>query len=276
MSRTLFVTGASSGIGRATARLFAARGWNVVATLRDTAKAADLAEDPAVLVQRLDVTDGPSIATAVEAGIARFGRIDLLVNNAGFGLFGLFETTPPERIREQFDVNLFGVMDVTRALLPHFRAQGGGTIVNVSSGAALFTLPLLSLYCASKFALDGFSEALAYELASQNVAVKLVVPHGGVTGTAFGERSAQERQAAAGLPDYDAFVERTAAAFARMTAARSLSAEEVAEAIFQAATDGSPRLRYLVGDDARGFVRARQELSDEDYVAFMRAQFAEG
>src|SRR6202000_1046774 len=106
-------------------------------------------------------------------------------------LYGLFESTPPEKVREQFDVNLFGVMDVTRALLPHFRANRAGVIVNVGSGAGVFALPLISLYTASKFALEGFSESLAYELLSQNITVKIVEP-GGVTSTRFGERSAAE------------------------------------------------------------------------------------
>ena len=103
--------------------------------------------------------------------IARFGRIDALINNAGFGRYGLFEAIPREKIQEQFDVNVFGVMDVTRAILPHFRKNKGGMIVNVSSGAGIFTLPMISLYCATKYALEGFSESLAYELASQNIGV---------------------------------------------------------------------------------------------------------
>src|ERR1700680_1808212 len=116
----------------------------------------------------------------VAAGVARFGRIDALVNNAGYGQYGIFEAIPREKILQQFDVNVFGVMDVIRAILPHFRANQAGSIVNVSSGAGLFTLPMISLYSASKFALEGFSEALAYELASQHIAVKIVEPHGGV------------------------------------------------------------------------------------------------
>ena len=273
MKKTVLITGTSAGIGCAAVRRFAEAGWNVVATMRSPAKAVDLAWPRQVLVTRLDVQDGASIHEAIEAGVARFGRIDALVNNAGFGQYGLFEATPEDKIREQFDVNVFGVMDVIRAMLPHFRQHRAGIIVNVSSGAGMFTLPMLSLYCASKFALEGFSESLSYELASQGVAVKLVIPHGGVSSTRFGERSGREHAAHASIADYDAFVAATNQAFDRMRAARMMSSDEVAQVVFEAATDGSDRLRYLVGDDARGFVRARRELPEEGCIDFMRAHF---
>ena len=274
MTKMILITGASSGIGEAAANLFASKGWNVVATMRDPARGAELATLRSVLVTRLDVQDRDSIAPAIEAGIARYGRIDALVNNAGYGRFGLFEAISREQVQEQFDVNVFGVMDVTRAILPHFRKNEGGRIINVSSGAGMFTLPMISLYCASKFALEGFSEALSYELASQNIAVKLVIPHGGVTSTSFSERTMQDRADDPSLSSYDGFIARTDEAFRNMVAARSISADEVAAVIYAAATDGTDRLRYLVGDDARGFVRARRELSEEDYIAFMRTRFS--
>jgi NAD(P)-dependent dehydrogenase (short-subunit alcohol dehydrogenase family) len=274
MTKTILITGASSGIGKAAANLFASKGWNVVATMRDPARGAELATLRSVVVTRLDVQDRDSIAPAIEAGIARYGRIDALVNNAGYGRFGLFEAISREQVQEQFDVNVFGVMDVTRAILPHFRKNEGGRIINVSSGAGMFTLPMISLYCASKFALEGFSEALSYELASQNIAVKLVIPHGGVTSTSFSERTMQDRADDPSLSSYDGFIARTDEAFRNMVAARSISADEVAAVIYTAATDGTDRLRYLVGDDARGFVRARRELSEEDYIAFMRTRFS--
>ena len=272
MAKTVLITGASSGIGKAAVGRFAAEGWNVIATMRNP-RGAEIAGNDKLLVTRLDVQDRASIAAAIEAGIARFGRIDALINNAGYGQYGLFEAIPREKVQEQFDVNLFGVMDVTRALLPHFRGNKGGLVINVSSGAGLFGLPMISLYCASKFALEGFTEALSYELASQNIAVKLVIPHGGVTGTTFHERTGRERAIDPALTDYDEFIARMDAAFGRMIAARSQSADDIASVIFGAATDGTDRLRYLVGDDARGFVKARREMSEEAYIAFMRSRF---
>jgi NAD(P)-dependent dehydrogenase (short-subunit alcohol dehydrogenase family) len=273
MTQTVLITGASSGIGHATAQLFAQQGWNVVATMRDPAHGAPLTKLDRVFVTRLDVQHRETILAAVEAGIQRFGKIDALVNNAGYGQYGLFESVSREKVQEQFDVNVFGVMDVTRAILPQFRRHKRGVVINVSSGAGLFTLPMISLYCASKFALEGFSEALSYELASQNINVKLVVPHGGVNSTQFNERSAQSRDSVASIADYDEFVKSTNEAFAGMSAARTISSEDVAKVIFDAATDGTDRLRYLVGNDTRGFIKARRELDDQEYVNFMRGHF---
>jgi NAD(P)-dependent dehydrogenase (short-subunit alcohol dehydrogenase family) len=273
MKKTVLITGASSGIGKATVKLFANSGWNVVATMRHPEKETELAPLDNVLVTRLDVQDRATISQAIEAGIQTFGPIQMLINNAGFGLFGLFEATSRAKIQEQFDVNVFGVMEVTRAILPHFRKNKSGLIVNISSGAGMFTLPMISLYCASKFALEGFTEALAYELASQNIRMKLVIPHGGVTRTSFSERSARERAIVLSLTDYDEFVENMNRAFAGLVAARGMSSDDVARVILVAATDGTDRLRYLVGDDNCGFVRARQEMADQDYIDFMRSKF---
>jgi short-subunit dehydrogenase len=196
------------------------------------------------------------------------------VNNSGHGQYGLLEAVSHEQILAQFEVNVFGVMELTRALLPHFRKNKGGSVINVSSGAGMFALPMISMYCASKFALEGFSEALSYELASQNIAVKLVIPHGGVTSTRFNARTAEGTADNAALADYDGFVADTARAFAAMTSASNISSDDIAKVIYGAATDGSNQLRYLVGDDARGFVKARREMSEGDYMAFMRAKFS--
>lgn len=273
MQKTILITGCSSGFGRTTARYFAERGWNVIATMRDTQAGADLATLNNVLVTRLDVQDGASIVSAIDAGIARFGAIDAVVNNAGFGLFGVFEATATDKIREQFDVNVFGAMDVTRAILPHFRGRRAGLILNVTSGAGIFGLPMISLYCASKFALEGFSEALSYELAAVGVTVKLIEP-GGVISTNFGGRSAQESGAGAAPPDYDGFVAGAMKTFAGLRENRHATEEDVAEVIFTAATDGSNRLRYVATDDIRPLVEARRGSSEEEYMAMMRSRFA--
>lgn len=270
MTPTVLITGASTGFGRSASELFASQGWNVVATMRSPADGAALAALPNVLVTRLDVQDRDSIAAAIAAGIARFGRIDTLVNNAGFGLFGLFEAASREKIQQQFDVNLFGLMDVTRALLPHFRARRAGTIVNVSSGAGVFGLPMISLYNASKFALEGFSESLSYELASQGILVKIVEP-GGVLETGFGQRSAHEAtQLDAAPADYDTFVAGALQVFDGMRAARLATSADVARVIVEAANDRSDRLRYVATEDIQPLVKARRESSEEAYMALMR------
>jgi short-subunit dehydrogenase len=222
---------------------------------------------------RLDVQDRATIGHAIATGIERFGKIDALINNAGFSLFGVFEATAREKIEEQFDVNVFGVMDVTRAILPHFRKNKSGLIINISSRGGLVGLPMISLYCATKYALEGFSESLAYELASQNIVVKIVEPSGGVTNTKFSERMGQEHAQDDVLTDYAEFAARTSAAFAGMQAKRKASADEVAQVIYQAATDRTRQLRYFTGEDVGDFVKAKREMSDQGYIEFMRSSF---
>jgi NAD(P)-dependent dehydrogenase (short-subunit alcohol dehydrogenase family) len=268
--RTVLITGCSTGFGEATAHLFATRGWNVVATMRRPEAGMALAALDNVLVIRLDVQDRASIDAAIAAGIARFGRIDALVNNAGFSLFGVFEATSRQRMLEQFEVNVFGLMDVTRAILPHFRANRSGVIVNISSGGGVYALPLTSLYNASKFAVEGFSESLAYELAGLGISVKIVEP-GGVLSTGFVARSAEEAGRAEALPDYDPFVIAIEAAYVGLRASRAgATSEEVAEVIFTATTDQTNRLRYVATDNIKSWVAARRETSEAEYMAFMR------
>jgi NAD(P)-dependent dehydrogenase (short-subunit alcohol dehydrogenase family) len=273
MKKTILITGCSSGFGKASARQFSRKGWNVIATMRKPDEEMELTQLADVLVMRLDVQDPETIASAIAAGIARFGRIDALVNNAGFGLFGLFESTSRAKIAEQFEVNVFGVMDVMRAILPHFRKHKDGIILNVGSGAGVFTLPMLSLYCASKFALEGFTEAISYELASQNITVKMIEP-GGVVSTKFGQRSGAEAMENTPLPDYDAFVAHTHEIFAGLRGARLATEEGVAQVIYDAATDGTSQLRYVATEDIKPLVKARRETSEEEYIALMRSRFA--
>jgi NAD(P)-dependent dehydrogenase (short-subunit alcohol dehydrogenase family) len=242
-------------------------------TLRSPEKETEPAALSNLLITRLDVQDGDSIRRAIEAGLARFGRIDVLINNAGFSMAGVFEGIPREKIREQFEVNVFGVMEVTRALLPHFRKNKGGLILNVSSRAGLVGLPMLTLYCAAKYALEGFSESLAYELASQNIIVKLIEPSGGVSRTGFGTRMGTERTQTASPADYDGFIARTNAAYAGMGARRMATADEVAQVLHDAATDGTNRLRYFTGEDTGDLVKAKRIMSDADFFKFMRARF---
>jgi NAD(P)-dependent dehydrogenase (short-subunit alcohol dehydrogenase family) len=272
MKKTILITGASSGLGKTAATFFANNGWNVVATMRSPDNEKDLISLNDVLVTRLDVQDRDSINQAIETGIARFGKIDALINNAGFGLFGVFETISREKIQEQFDVNVFGVMEVTRAILPHFRKNKSGLILNVSSGAGIYGLPMISLYCATKFALEGFSEALAYELASQNIVVK-IIELGGVVSTNFGKRSGAEAAYNTQLADYDAFVAGANAIFASLRVQRLATEEDVAKVIFTAATDGTDQLRYVATNDILPLLKARRETSEQEYITLARSRF---
>jgi NAD(P)-dependent dehydrogenase (short-subunit alcohol dehydrogenase family) len=263
---TVLITGSSSGIGAATAAAFAATGWNVVATMR---RPGPVSPD-GMLVTRLDVEEPASIDAAVRAGIDAFGGIDVVVNNAGYGQYGLFETVSPADARRQFEVNVFGPMAVMRAVLPHMRERGRGVIVNVSSGAGLYGLPGTSLYCASKFAIEGFSESVSYELGAAGIAVKLVIPHGGVSGTSF---PGPDRPATAPPPGYEAFFAQSAASATNAPAPVMVPAGQVALTVLAAATDGTDQLRYLVGNDTRGFIQAWETLPNAEFVAFMRAHF---
>ena len=239
MPKTVLITGASSGIGRVTADLMARSGWNVAATARDVVPLTVLETMPNVAALPLDVTREASIAAAVAATVERFGAIDVLVNNAGYGVFGPLEGTAPEEIERQFRTNLLGAIALIRHVMPVMRAQGGGTIVNVSSIGGRTAAPFASLYHASKFALEGFSESFRYEAALHGVRVKLVEP--GHFKTNFLGRSLTRAAHGAYAAAFDNYM-----LWVRKEDEKAPSPEPVAAAIFRAAEDPSPRLRYPV------------------------------
>ncbi|WP_405494777.1 SDR family oxidoreductase [Nocardia sp. NBC_00511] len=269
MTQTILITGTSSGLGRATAQLFQARGWNVVATMRDPDAERELTDLDNVLVTRLDVQDTASIDAAVEAALTRFGRIDALVNNAGYGAYGPLEATPLEKIHRQFDVNVFGLLATTKAVLPHFRAAGSGTIVNISSMGGRITFPLGTLYHGTKFAVEGLSESLHYELAAIGVRVKIVEP-GGIR-TDFGGRSFDFTNDAR-LLEYQPLVAAVMGSVGPMMEHGS-APEDIAEIVHRAVTDGTDTLRYVAGDDAQQLMKTRTSSDDAAFFAGMRAQF---
>lgn len=244
--KTVLITGCSSGYGLETARYFHAQGWKVIATMR-TPRADVLPASDRMQVIALDVTDSTSIAAAVKAS----GPIDVLVNNAGIGLLGAFEATPMATTRELFETNTFGVMAMTQAVLPQFRARRSGLIVNVTSSVTLAPMPLVAVYTASKTAITGFTESLALELADFNVRVKLVEPGYGPS-TRFTGNVGSRMQGL--LPEaYAPFAERIFAAFAKPAAVTKES--DVAEVVWQAANDSSGRLHFAAGADAVALTR---------------------
>ncbi len=263
-ARTVLVTGASRGIGEATARHFLDRGWSVAAAMR-TPGASVLAPSSRLRLYEMDVTSGPSVSAAVEAAIADFGRIDVVVNNAGLCLVGALEELTEADDRLVLETNVLGAMRVTRAVLPHMRACGGGRIINVSSMCGQMTLPLYSSYCASKWALEGFSESLAFETRRSGIKVKIVQPAVHRTGS-FQEQIAV-RAARAAHPDYAAFSEGV---LQRMAAVERTAPGPgaVARAIHTAATDRWPRLRYPVG--SRAVLLARRVIPSALFVRVVR------
>ena len=270
MAQTILITGASSGIGKITAQHFQAQGWNVIATMRSPEKEEDLKALDNVLVAKLDVLDENSIAQAVKEGVERFGKIDVLLNNAGYGAYGPLEAFPMERIRRQFDTNVIGLLAVTKAVLPHMRANGSGTIVNISSIGGQMTFPLGTLYHGTKFAVEGLSEALHYELAAAGIKVKIVEP--GMIATDFGGRSFDFVNDET-MTEYQPVVQALFGAWGseEMTS-RASQPQVVADVIWEAVTDGTDTLRYRAGADAVELLDNRKALDDATFIGGLKAQ----
>lgn len=270
MKETILITGTSSGLGRATAKLFQQNGWNVIATMRAPEHENELTQLDNMLVTRLDVQDTPSIRKAIEEGIAKFGRIDALVNNAGYGAYGPLEATPLEKIRRQFDVNVLGLLATTQAVLPHFRTNRRGTIVNISSVGGRMAFPLGVLYHGTKFAVEGISESLQYELSPLGIAVKVIEP--GFMKTDFGGRSFDMSNDVT-LGEYQPLVQSLMNVLGPMSESASVP-ELAAGVIYGAVTDGTDQLRYAAGADAVHFIGNRSAVDDATFFAGMKAQFA--
>jgi NAD(P)-dependent dehydrogenase (short-subunit alcohol dehydrogenase family) len=269
MSKTILITGASSGIGKATAKYFQQKGWNVIATMRSPEKESELTALDNVLVTRLDVQDLASVTSAVESGIQKFGKIDVLLNNAGYGSYGVLEATPMGKIRRQFDVNVIGLLATTQAVLPHFRANKEGVIINISSMGGKVTFPLGSLYHGSKFAVEGLSEALSFEMEAIGVKVKIVEP--GIIKTDFGGRSLDFNNDE-NMTEYQGVVGKLMTAMAPQAAAGS-EPEMVAQVIYQAATDATDQLRYIAGPDAEQIIASRKTADDAAFLGGIKGQF---
>ncbi|MDM0074889.1 oxidoreductase [Variovorax sp. J2P1-59] len=264
---TWFITGASSGFGMAFARYALAQGYNVVATARTPGKLADLAASAPdrVLVQSLDVTVAGDAAKAVAAAVARFGRIDVLLNNAGYGIVGALEETPDAELRAQMETNFFGAVDVTKAVLPQLRAQKAGAIVNISSLGGQLSFGGFSAYSASKFALEGLSEALAQEVAPFGIKVLIVEP--GAFRTGFAADALRH------MPVMDAYrdVVGGTRTFAQgMHGTQEGDPAKAAAAIDAALRSESTPLRLQLGADSVNAVRVHAEQLLKDLAAWER------
>ena len=268
MKKTVLITGASSGFGKETAKLFHKNGWNVIATMRSPEKETDLTALSDILITKLDVTDKATIKTAVQAGIEKFGQIDVLVNNAGYGAMGALEAATEEQIKQQFDVNFFGLIEVTKAVLPGMRQQWSGVIINVSSIGGRLAFPFSSLYHATKFAVEGLTESIQYELNPFGIHLKIIEPGG--YKTEFSGRS-MDLFGAEGLgEEYNTPFNKFVSMLENWPMSENLG--EVAEVIYEAATDGTEKLRYPVGHEAVDIITARQQMEDADFKKMMVAQ----
>lgn len=250
MNKTIFITGTSSGFGREVTKLFHQQGWNVIATMRNPEKETELQQLDNVLVTKLDVKDPATITQAVNEGLQRFGNIDVLVNNAGYSVMGAFESSTHEQLLQMYNVNVFGLMDVTRAILPYLRAQGHGTIINLSSIGGIFGFPFGSPYVSSKFAVEGFSESLHHELKPLNIGVKLIEP--GSVDTNFRNSVQLIKNEIVAYNEYFAtFMTNLSTLTAPM---KPTTAADVAQLIYEAATDNTDQLRYMIGEDAHYYI----------------------
>lgn len=267
MGKTILITGASSGIGKATALHFHKQGWNVIATMRSPEKETALNKLENVQIEKLDVLDLTSIEQAISNGVAKFGRIDALLNNAGYGAYGPLESFPRENIIRQFNTNVIGLMDVTRAMIPHFRENKSGTIVNISSIGGKMTFALGSLYHGTKFAVEGISESLHYEMKEIGVKVKVIEP--GFIATDFGSRSFDFQ--AGNIEDYQPIINALMKQWQNPNNTVSQPGL-VAEVIYKAVTDGTDQLRYRAGDDAEVLLDNRKKMSDSEFFEMMSSQ----
>jgi NAD(P)-dependent dehydrogenase (short-subunit alcohol dehydrogenase family) len=262
------VTGSSSGIGYATSLLLARKGFYTYASARNIDKSASLGSIanterlPLKLIQ-LDVTDDSSIKAALEKIVLEKGRIDVLVNNAGYGLFGAFEDLTLDEIKAQFETNFFGVIRVTQHVLPTMRTQGGGgVIVNVSSINGRVAFPVISAYVSTKFATEGLSESIAYELGPFGIKVILIEP--GAIGSNFMNGSVLPKRALDQQSPYSELVKKVSAKISS-DHENATQPEEVAKAIVDAISTERPEFRYVVGNDAVSLSEARKNMSFSEF-----------
>jgi NAD(P)-dependent dehydrogenase (short-subunit alcohol dehydrogenase family) len=261
--KTIFITGASTGLGKATAKLFASHGWNVIATMRKPENETELNRIANVTLLPLDVTDLAQIKETTQKAIA-LGNIDVVFNNAGYGLMGPLESTTDEQIIRQLNTNILGVILVTQAFIPHFRANQKGLFISTTSIGGLLTFPFASVYHASKWALEGWSESMSFELKKIGAGIKTVSP-GGIK-TDFLSRSADM----SAHPAYQKWVDKM---FANIHEDNFSEVEKIAAVVYEAATDGKDQLRYVAGEDAKAMYTQRLQIGAEDFRKQMEETF---
>ena len=265
--KTILITGSSSGLGRAAAKLFASKGWKVIATMRTPEKEAELASIPGVKLMALDTTDPDQIQRVAQDVIA-YGGADVVFNNAGYGMAGPLEGFTDEQIVRMIDTNLMGAIRVTKAFVPYFRQKRAGLFINTTSIGGLIAVPFNSIYHATKWALEGWSESMAFELGQFGIGMKTVSP-GGMR-TDFFTRSFDTGKHEA----YDALVDKVMNVIRDPKQMATYSSpDQIAEVVYEAATDGKDQLRYVAGADAKATYAIRLELGDEAFRKGMAQQF---
>lgn len=265
MSKTIFITGASSGIGKATAKLFAAEGWHVIATMRTPESETELNQLANLTLLPLDVTDAAQIKATAQQALA-LGPVDVVFNNAGYSLLGPLEATTDEQLVRQMETNFLGTVRVTQAFIPSFRARKSGLFITTSSSAGLMAFPVSSMYDASKWALEGWSESLSYELREFNIGIKNIEP--GLVAT-----DAAQRSIFVSHPAYDSLTQKFFAFIGNPENVVS-TPDQIAQVVYAAATDGTDTLRYVCGEDVKAMYAQRLAAGDEAFRAGIRQLLA--
>jgi len=271
MHRVALITGCSSGIGYETALMLGRNGFRTFATMRNTKKSDSLQEiirkeGLDVSIQQLDVNDNASIENTINNIKNEANRIDVLINNAGFGLVGFFEDLTLDEIRDQFETNFFGVLNITKKIIPIMRLQKSGTIINISSGAGQVGFPGISAYVSTKFAIEGFSESLTYELLPYGIKVVIIEP--GVIKTNFIRNCKVSEHSVKKNSTYSTSLDKFQKNIEIMQE-HATSPTDVAKVIIQVLGNSEPKQRYIVGNDVAMILEAKKNLSDNEFKKMM-------
>ena len=271
-NKVAVVTGSSTGIGYETSLILARNGFLTYATMRNLNKSQNLKsiatkENLPIRIKHLDVTDDASVKDAIQAISSETGQIDVLVNNAGYGLNGAFEDLAMDEIKTQYETNVFGLIRTTQAVLPIMRRQKSGTIVNISSGAGRFGFPGGSAYVSTKFAVEGLSESMSYEL--EPFGIKVIIVEPGVIRTNFGNGLVIAKKSQDPNSPYTQLMRKTATSFEELMKNAS-SPDLVAKVVLDAVRNESPNLRYLAGNDVEAWLGSKRNMSDEEFYKMMK------
>jgi NAD(P)-dependent dehydrogenase (short-subunit alcohol dehydrogenase family) len=271
-NKVAVVTGSSTGIGYETSLILARNGFLTYATMRNLNKSQNIKsvttkQNLSIRIKQLDVTDDASVENAIQSISSEAGQIDVLVNNAGYGLNGAFEDLAMDEIKAQYETNVFGLIRTTQAVLPIMRGQKSGTIVNISSGAGRFGFPTGSAYVSTKFAVEGLSESVSYEL--EPFGIKVVIVEPGVIRTNFGDGLIIAKKSQDANSPYSQMMQRSAAGFEKMMKNAS-SPDVVAKVVLNAIRDKNPSLRYLAGSDVETWLGGKRKVADEEFYKMMK------
>ncbi len=275
--RTVLVTGCSSGIGLATCHVLSRNNFMTYGTVRNLSKAKKIQdlmnrENLSLKILRLDVNDNQSIKLAIKKILNDIGRIDVLINNAGYGMFGPIEEITIQEIKKQFETNFFGTIRLIKAIVPIMRKQGNGTIVNISSMVGRFAVPLNSAYVSSKFAVEGLSESISFELKEFGIRVIVIEP--GVVKSDF-FHNVKVKGMNLESP-YHELMERRVNFLDKAMKNSLTSSYDVADTILDALNSKDPKFRYVIGNDATNSLRMRNSLSDREFMEWIRAGIFQG